>query len=190
MAEADKFLALYGIAAPVALAYGMSNAKTPNSIADDVVVAIHYTLTLDDGTEVDSSRGSEPLLYLHGHSNIVPGLERQLEGRGVGEIFRAEVSAAEGYGPRFDDAVHDVSRSDLPDDFQPEVGMQLAAEMGEGQMITLHVVGVEGDRVMLDANHPLAGEALHFDVEVVALRSASTEEVTHGHPHGPGGHHH
>ncbi|MEZ6194783.1 MAG: peptidylprolyl isomerase [Planctomycetota bacterium] len=167
----------------------MTNSN-PKTIGDGVVVAIHYTLKLDDGSEVDSSRGGDPLLYLHGQGNIVPGLEHELTGRGPGERFEVSVSPDEGYGARFPDAVQRVSKTQLPDDFEPEVGMQLSAETAQGQFITLHIVEVGEDDIAVDPNHPLAGETLNFSIEVVSLRAATKDEMEHGHPHGPGGHHH
>jgi FKBP-type peptidyl-prolyl cis-trans isomerase SlyD len=162
----------------------------PKSIDDGVVVAMHYTLKLDDGNQVDSSKGSDPLLYLHGHGNIVPGLEKELGGRGPGDIFDVTVAPEEGYGPRFPDMIQRVPREQLPQEIEPEVGMPIQAHTQSGEVMTLHIVEVTETEIAVDPNHPLAGENLHFSIEVVSLRPASAEEIEHGHPHGPGGHHH
>lgn len=159
-------------------------------IAADSVVAIHYTLTLDSGDEVDSSRGAEPLVYLHGHGNIVPGLESQLATHRVGDRLMVTVAAADGYGARADDAVQRVPRSSFPKGADLEPGMQFGVQDEGGNVRPVWIAEVDGDAVVLDLNHPLAGENLHFEVEVVSIRGATPEELRHGHPHGPGGHHH
>lgn len=158
-------------------------------IAHQKVVSIHYTLTNVDGEILDSSEGSEPLAYLHGFGNIIPGLENALTGRKVGDRFSVSVAPAEGYGERDDAMVQAVPRNAFQgvDEIQP--GMQFQAQSPEGmQLVT--VVGVEGDEVILDGNHPMAGLTLNFAVEVTEVRDATHEELDHGHVHGPGGHHH
>lgn len=164
-------------------------SSTPQ-IAADSVVSIHYTLTLDSGDEVDSSRGGEPLLYLHGHGNIVPGLEEELLTRGVGDKFMVTVPAAKGYGERKDDASRRVPRTAFPKGAKLQPGMQFGVQGDDGDVRPVWIVKVEKDEVELDLNHPLAGETLHFQVEVLEVRSATPDELKHGHPHGPGGHHH
>ena len=159
-------------------------------VATNKVVAIHYTLKDNDGEVIDSSAGSEPLMYLHGHDNIVPGLERQLTGAAIGDKLEAKVPAAEGYGEASEDAVQKVPADAFPPDAGLEPGMQFAAEDNEGNIIPLWVVAVEGDHVLITNDHPLAGVDLNFSVEVVAVRDATAEEIDHGHPHGPGGHQH
>jgi len=159
-------------------------------IAADTVVAIHYTLTLDSGDEVDSSRGAEPLLYLHGHGNIVPGLESELATHQVGDRLMVSVPAEQGYGEREDEATQRVPRSAFPAAADLQPGMQFGVQDDAGNVRPVWVVEVEADAVVLDLNHPLAGETLHFEVEVVSIRPATPEELRHGHPHGPGGHHH
>lgn len=158
-------------------------------IAADKVVQIHYTLTNDEGEVLDSSEGQEPLAYLHGFGNIIPGLENALAGRVVGDKFQVTIPPEEAYGLRDDDLVQAAPRSA----FQgvPEVlpGMQFHAESPEGiQLVT--VIDVDGDNVILDGNHPMAGITLNFDVEVTDIREATAEELDHGHVHGPHGHHH
>lgn len=165
----------------------MSDAQT---ITTGKVVTIHYTLTLDDGSQVDSSRGGDPLAYLHGAENIVPGLEKQLDGKGVGESFDAVVKPEDGYGERIPDAVQQVPKGAFPDDAQLDVGMQFQAEDEAGNRVMGTITAIEGDQVTVDFNHPLAGKTLNFAIEVTGIRDASDEEQQHGHPHGPGGHSH
>ena len=156
---------------------------------DGKVVTIHYTLRDDDGDVVDSSIGGEPLEYLHGAGNIVPGLENALAGKGIGDTLKVTVAPADGYGEKQGEPRR-VPRDAIPKDADLEEGMQLFVRGPDGEPFPVWVVAVADDHVMLDANHPLAGENLHFEVEVTAVRAATKEEVEHGHPHGPGGHHH
>jgi len=160
-------------------------------IGPRTVAQFHYTLTNDAGETLDSSRGSAPLTYLHGVGQIVPGLEKQMQGKARGDVFKADVPAAEGYGERIDALVQTAPISMFPEDVRPEVapGMQFQAESNMGPVLVT-VVAVEGDQVTLDGNHALAGQALHFDVEIVSVRDATVEELSHGHVHGDGGHHH
>ena len=160
------------------------------SVEIDSVVSMHYSLTLDSGDAVDSSQGREPLQYLHGHGNIVPGLEEKLTGRKVGDKFSVKVPPETGYGEHNPDGVRQLPRSTFPQDMELQVGMVLAAEDDEGHPHQLNVVAVGDDEVTVDLNHPLAGQNLNFEIEVVAVRAATQEELTHGHVHGPGGHEH
>lgn len=131
------------------------------------------------------------MAYLHGADNIVPGLERELEGKRVGDKLKVQVEPKDGYGERDEQAVHQVSRAQFPEDMPVQVGMQIGAQdPDEGHAIPAWITHVQGDLVTLDFNHPLAGVRLHFDVEIVAIREATAEELEHGHPHGPDGHHH
>ena len=158
-------------------------------IGPRTVVQFHYTLTDDAGTVIDSSRGAGPLTYLHGSGQIVPGLEKVMEGKAKGDAFKVDVSPEEGYGPRIEALLQTAPRSMFPPDMEPDVGMQFQAESNMGPVMVT-VMAVEGDTVTLDGNHALAGQTLHFDVEVTAVREASVDEVLHGHAHGEGGHHH
>lgn len=159
-------------------------------IASNTVATIHYTLRGDDGEVLDTSVGGDPLSYLHGHDNIVPGLERQLTDRAVGDRLTAIVEPAEGYGERRPDGRRSIERAAFPADVQP--GMQLFAEDGEGRVLPIWVRAVGEQEVEIDLDHPLAGARLHFEVEVLEVRAANAEELTHGHPHGRHGdaHHH
>jgi FKBP-type peptidyl-prolyl cis-trans isomerase SlyD len=158
-------------------------------ISKNAVVSMDYTLTNADGRVIDKSEEGEPLTYLHGSGGIVPGLERALEGKSPGDRVTVTVAPEDGYGERDEDLVQTVDRSALKGVGEIEAGMQLRATIG-GHPAILTVVGFEGTTsVKLDANHPLAGETLHFDVEVREVRAATREELSHGHVHGPGGHH-
>src|SRR5690606_3192497 len=159
-------------------------------IANDKVVAIHYTLTNTAGETLDSSveRG-DPLTYLHGHGNIIPGLENALLGKAAGDKLNVEVAPGEGYGERHDQLIQQVPRSAFEGVDHLEPGMQCQAETGMGvRLFTITEVG--DDEVTNDGNHPLAGETLHFAEEITEVRDASAEEIEHGHVHGEGGHHH
>jgi FKBP-type peptidyl-prolyl cis-trans isomerase SlyD len=158
-------------------------------IAQDKVVLIHYTLTNDSGEALDSSSGGEPLAYIHGQGNIIPGLEKALEGRRAGDRISVKVEAAEGYGERDESMIQQVPRRQFGGaNVQP--GMQFHAQTSQGHTRVVTVTRIVGDMVTVDGNHPLAGENLNFEVEVTEVRDASAEELEHGHVHGPGGHHH
>lgn len=159
------------------------------NIAENAVALLEYTLKDDGGDVLDTSEGGAPLAYLHGHGNLIPGLERELEGKAAGDNFSVRIAASDAYGERNDELIHTVPRADLPQDVEIEMGMQLQAESQHGVHIVT-VVGLGETEVELDANHPLAGVALNFDVKVVEVRAASAEELEHGHVHGPGGHDH
>jgi FKBP-type peptidyl-prolyl cis-trans isomerase SlyD len=157
--------------------------------ASGMVVRMHYTLTDDSGEVLDSSQGSDPLAYLHGHGNIIPGLERALEGKEAGHKSKVTVAPADGYGEVNQEAIFEAPREHFPPEMTLEVGQRVHAEGPNGN-ITLTVVKLTDKGAVLDANHPLAGKTLHFDVELVEVRAATKEELTHGHVHGAGGHHH
>ena len=158
-------------------------------IVKDKVVAIDYTLTGSDGEVIDSSQGQEPLVYLHGAGNIVPGLERALEGKAAGDAVNATVEPDQGYGQKNPALVQPVPRAQFPGVQDIAVGMQFQAQTNHGPRVVT-VVGVDDETVTVDANHPLAGETLRFDVKVVEVRDATQHELDHGHAHGPGGHQH
>jgi FKBP-type peptidyl-prolyl cis-trans isomerase SlyD len=158
-------------------------------IAHEKVVSIHYTLTNQEGTVLDSSSGSEPLAYLHGFGNIIPGLENALEGKEMGEKLSVTVEPEQGYGARDEQLVQAVPRSAFKGVEELAPGMQFQAEGPQGTRLVV-VTQVAQDIVTVDANHPLAGQTLHFEVEVSEVRAATAEEIEHGHVHGPHGHHH
>jgi FKBP-type peptidyl-prolyl cis-trans isomerase SlyD len=159
-------------------------------IAQDKVVLIHYTLTDAAGKVLDSSSGGEPLAYLHGQGNIIPGLEKALDGKQAGDKLNVRVEPAEGYGVRDDSLVQQVPRRAFGGAPNVQPGMQFHAQSNEGQTRVVTVTRIQGDMVTVDGNHPLAGEVLNFDVEVAEVREPTGEELEHGHVHGPGGHHH
>ena len=158
-------------------------------IADRCAVSIHYTLTDDAGDVLDSSAGREPLTYLHGVGQIVPGLEQALNGRAVGDAFRVDIAPEDGYGPRSESMVQVVPRAAFQGVARLEPGMQFETR-GEQGSLSVVIIAIDGDSVTVDGNHPLAGQTLHFDIEVTAVRAASVEEALHGHVHGAGGHVH
>jgi len=158
-------------------------------VAKNKVVAIDYTLKNDAGEVIDSSEGQEPLHYLHGNQNIVPGLEQALEGKESGDRVQVSVTPSEGYGERNDTLQQVVPREAFQGIDDLEVGMQFRAESDTGQHIVT-IMAIDGDEVTVDGNHPLAGETLNFDVTVVDVRDATSEELEHGHVHGPGAHDH
>ncbi|MEC7584000.1 MAG: peptidylprolyl isomerase [Planctomycetota bacterium] len=160
------------------------------TIASDFVATIHYQLTLDNGSVVDSSFDGEPLTYLQGHGNIVPGLESQLEGKQAGDKLDAVVQPNEGYGDVDPDADHAIARDQFPQDVDLQPGMGFHGEDEQGRTIPLFIKAVEGDQVVITTNHPLAGQRLNFKVEVVSVRAATPEELEHGHVHGAGDHEH
>lgn len=157
-------------------------------ITDNAAVSFHYTLTNPQGVELDSSRGEEPLVYLHGAGNIIAGLEAALAGKSVGDTFNVTIAPADAYGELVPDMVQVVSKK-MFDGMDVEVGMQFHADVSHGAGI-ITVTEIDGDDVTIDGNHPLAGETLIFDVEVVDVRPATADEIAHGHIHGAGGHHH
>jgi FKBP-type peptidyl-prolyl cis-trans isomerase SlyD len=159
------------------------------SISQDQVVSIHYTLTDESGKVIDSSAGGEPLMYLHGHGALIAGLERELTGKSTGDRLTVNIAPADGYGEYDRGLVQQVPRRALKGIANVQVGMRLQAQTPEGPR-PVTVTHLSGDMVTLDGNHPLAGKKLHFDVEVAAVRAATAEELTHGHVHGPGDHHH
>ncbi len=152
------------------------------NIAKDLVVSIDYTLTDGNGQVLDSSSGTGPLSYLHGNENIIPGLEKALEGKAEGVALKVSVPAAEGYGLRDEKLVLNVPIDRFQDAGTVEAGMQFEAETAEGNRVVT-VTKVADGMVTVDANHPLAGMDLNFDVTVTSVRAATAEEISHGHPH-------
>ena len=159
------------------------------SIETNHVVSIHYTLKGDAGEVIDSSLGGQPLAYLHGHGNLVPGLERELTGKSAGDKLQVKIPPADGYGEYDPQLVQRVPRRAVKGVANVRVGMRLQAQTGQGPR-PVTVTHITGDMVTLDGNHPLAGKHLNFDVEIAAVRAATEEELSHGHVHGPDGHHH
>jgi FKBP-type peptidyl-prolyl cis-trans isomerase SlyD len=158
-------------------------------ISKNKVVTLKYRLTDDDGDLIDESTDAEPMSYIHGAGNLIPGLEAALEGKQKGDALKVTVNPEEGFGDRNDELTRVVSRTVFEFVEELEVGMQFQTDGDQG-MEVVTIVGIEGDQVTVDGNHPLAGVTLSFDVSVLDVRDASKEELSHGHVHGPGGHHH
>ena len=159
------------------------------SITQDQVVSIHYTLADDAGQILDQSAEGAPLAYLHGRGNLIPGLERELTGKSAGDRLRVKIPPADGYGEYDAALVQRVPRRALKGVADLRVGMRVQAQTPQGAR-TVTVTHIIGDMITLDGNHPLAGKNLTFEVQVAEVRSATAEELSHGHVHGPGGHHH
>jgi FKBP-type peptidyl-prolyl cis-trans isomerase SlyD len=157
-------------------------------IADNMAVSIHYTLINDEGEVLDSSQDDEALVYLHGEGNIISGLEQALHGKAVGDKFNVRLAPEDAYGEFMEDRIQVISRSMFDGVTDLEIGMQFQADVSDGPGVVT-ITKIEGDDVTIDGNHPLAGQALTFDVEVVAIRAATEEELDHGHVHGAGCHH-
>jgi FKBP-type peptidyl-prolyl cis-trans isomerase SlyD len=162
----------------------------PIAIADGKVVVLNYTLRNDAGEVIDSSDGDEPMAYLHGAHNIVPGLERALSGKSPGYAAKVTVAAVDGYGERVDVPAQSVPREAFPAHLELEPGMRFTAQGPDDQYVPIWIVAIQDDKVQVESQHPLAGATLHFDVEVLEVRDATPDELEHGHPHGPDGHHH
>ena len=153
------------------------------TISQNMVVSINYTLKNDRGDVLDSSEGRDPLQFIHGTGMIIPGLEEALSGREQGESLSVTVDPAEGYGEYDEAMIFSVPREKFQDPSMLEVGAQVQAQTEDGGVRILQIKSMEDDSVTLDANHPLAGEKLHFDVTVEDVREASDEELDHGHAH-------
>jgi len=159
-------------------------------VADDMVVSMDYTLTLDDGQVIDTSKEREPLVYLHGRGQIIPGLEKELVGMAIGASKKVSVAPEEGYGEVDPNAMQLVEHNTFPDDLELKPGVHLQMSTPEGHPLEAKVVEIKEDGVLLDFNHPLAGETLNFDVSIKEVRAATADELSHGHAHGADGHHH
>jgi FKBP-type peptidyl-prolyl cis-trans isomerase SlyD len=157
-------------------------------VAAQHVISIDYTLTDDQGRTLDTSQGREPLAYLHGAGNIVPGLEKALEGQEAGATLEVSVAPEEGYGHHEAGLVRNIPVRKLPEG-RAQAGQRLKLDTSAGPRV-FTVKSVKGDYAQLDGNHPLAGQTLHFKVTIVSVREPTAEELSHGHVHGTGGHQH
>lgn len=153
------------------------------TVADDLVVQLDYTLRLDDEQIIDSSAGRDPLEFLQGHGQIIPGLEQALYGMAVGEEKKVVVAPRDGYGEREENTVQEVPREAFAPDVELTPGMALELRDSAGHPVLAFIAEVGPENVVLDLNHPLAGETLHFDVAIAGLREATSEELAHGHAH-------
>ncbi|QFU21758.1 peptidylprolyl isomerase [Shewanella eurypsychrophilus] len=154
-------------------------------ITQHCAVSIHYRLTNEQGELIEDSFGGEPMLYLHGADNMIPGLEAELEGKVAGDKLEVSVSSESGYGPYHDGLRQEVPVSAFGDIQDIVPGMRFIAETEMGQR-PVQVKEVKDDVVIVDGNHPLAGQSLSFSVEVLEVREASAEEIAHGHIHAHG----
>jgi FKBP-type peptidyl-prolyl cis-trans isomerase SlyD len=160
-----------------------------DSVQNNVVVSMEYTLHVD-GEKIDSSEGQDPLQFLAGHSNIISGLEREMMGMKVGDSKDVKIPPTDAYGEFDEEAFMDVPRGQFPNDMPLEEGLELTVRDDSGQSRYARVDAIDGDKVTLNFNHPLAGDELHFNVKVVGLREPTAEEMEHGHVHQGDGHHH
>ena len=158
-------------------------------VAKNTVVSIDYTLTINSGEILDTSKGGTPLVYLHGVGGLIPGMERGLDGRNTGDEFKITIPAGDAYGEKRQELIQPVPRDKFAGATDIKVGQQFQAQTPQGPQVVT-VLAVDETNVTIDANHPLAGQTLNFDVKVVEVRAATEEELQHGHAHGPGGHHH
>jgi len=159
-------------------------------VGKDKVVLMHYTLKNDAGDVIDSSDGADPLPFLQGHGNIIPGLESALEGSKVGDKLDVSINPEEGYGERMKDAIQEIPSSALQGVDEVKVGMQLQSQDKDGNAFLVSVTKIEDDKITVDGNHPLAGQTLHFSVSIESIRKAEAEELSHGHVHADGQHNH
>ncbi|MFE8598907.1 FKBP-type peptidyl-prolyl cis-trans isomerase [Archangium violaceum] len=158
-------------------------------IAKDSVVSIDYRLHLGDEKIIDESEPGDPLVYLHGYEEIVPGLEKALEGKKAGESLKVVVEPKDGYGEYDPEGVEEVPREDFPPDMELEAGGIVSATDDDGDDVEFLVKEVRAKTVVIDFNDPMAGKTLHFDVTVREVRAATKEELEHGHAHAPGHEH-
>jgi FKBP-type peptidyl-prolyl cis-trans isomerase SlyD len=154
-------------------------------ITHDLVASIHYTLKNDAGEVLDSSIDQEPLNYLHGAENIVAGLEKALEGKVAGDNVSVSVAPQDGYGEYDENLIQELSKDMFAGVDNIEVGMEFHAQTEHGMQV-IEVTKVDGDTITVDGNHPMAGQTLHFDVEIIEVRAATADELAHGHVHGTG----
>lgn len=159
------------------------------NITKDCVVQFHYSLTDQTGAEIERTHDGDPMAYLHGHNNVIPGLEKAMEGRSAGESFSETIAPADAYGERREGVQQRIPLKHLKGarKWKPGMVAWISTEQGNRQVTVVKVGKFNAD---CDLNHPLAGKTLTFSVEIVAVREASKEEIQHGHAHGVGGHHH
>lgn len=158
-------------------------------IKKDTVVTVDYRLHLGDGKYIDESEPSDPLVYLHGHDEVIPGLEKALEGKKPGDSLKATIPPEDGYGDYDPDAVDEVPRADIPAELHLEAGGIVEATDEDGFDVEFLVKEIKGDTVVVDFNHPMAGKTLYYELTVREVRAATAEELEHGHAHAPGHEH-
>ncbi|SMN11099.1 FKBP-type peptidyl-prolyl cis-trans isomerase SlyD [uncultured Candidatus Thioglobus sp.] len=153
------------------------------TVKKDKVVEMHYTLKNDAGEVIDSSKGQDPMPFLQGHGNIVPGLEKAIEGMKIGESCDVSVEPKEAYGEHHPEGIQTIPRDALQGIDNLEIGMELQSQDEQGNPFIVRVKEIKEDTVIIDANHPLSGQMLHFNVSIESLRDATKEELEHGHIH-------
>jgi FKBP-type peptidyl-prolyl cis-trans isomerase SlyD len=158
------------------------------TIQKNSVVTINYTLKDETGEVLDSSEEQEPLTYLHGLGNVIPGLEAALEGKSAGDSVKVTIPPEEAYGAWDGEKILQIPKGQFSGVDEITEGMEFSVHSNNGEEVVI-VTKVDGDTVTVDANHPLAGKTLHFDVSIVGVREATSDELDHGHAHGPGGAH-
>ncbi len=163
-------------------------AEEKKKVADGQVISMDYTLKVD-GEVIDTSEGREPLEFLQGAGNIIPGLEKELYGMEVGESKQVTIEPEDAYGPVYAEAFVDVPRESFPENIPLEIGTELQVMGPDNQPLYARIAAIGEENIKLDLNHPLAGKTLHFDVKIVGVREATSEEQAHGHAHGAGHHH-
>jgi FKBP-type peptidyl-prolyl cis-trans isomerase SlyD len=152
-------------------------------VAENYVVSMNYTLKDEKGNVLDTSEGKEPLDFLYGKGMIIPGLEKALEGKEKGDSLKVTVEPEEGYGTYNEQAIGEVSKDNFQEGMEPKVGMQVQAQDPNGNVQIFTITEIKDETVMLDGNHPLAGQTLYFDVDIADVREATPEEIDHGHVH-------
>ncbi|MEL0271223.1 MAG: peptidylprolyl isomerase [Gammaproteobacteria bacterium] len=160
------------------------------TVKKDKVVEMHYTLKNDAGEVLDTSDGKDPMPFLQGHGNIIPGLEKALEGLKVGDTCDVSVKPEDAYGKYHDEGIQEIPMDAVQGIDNLQIGMQLQSQDEQGNPFVVHVKEIKDESIVIDANHPLAGETLHFNVSIESIRDAEAEEISHGHVHMPGHHHH
>ena len=153
------------------------------TIKKDAVVEMHYTLKNDAGEIIDTSKGKEPMPFIQGHGHIIPGLETALEGLKIGETCDVSIEPEDAYGVHHEEAIQEIPKEALQGIDKIEVGMELQSQDEQGNPFIVHVEKINEETVTINANHPLAGETLHFNVSIENVREATKDELEHGHVH-------
>ncbi len=160
------------------------------AIEQNKVITLNFTLTDDHGNVLDSTEKGGPFSYISGSNMVLPKLEEAVNGMLIGSKKALKLEAKDGYGNYNDDAIQVVGKENFPEDFVLEVGMEYMASNPDGVQMPFVISNVDGEEITVDFNHPLAGKNLNFDIELLNVRDATAEELSHGHVHGEGGHHH
>lgn len=160
------------------------------AIEQNKVVTMNFTLKDDEGNVLDSTEKGGPFSYISGNNMVLPKLEDTVGGMLIGSKKNLKLEAKDGYGKYNEDALQVVGKENFPEDFVLEVGMEYMASGPDGVQMPFTICNIDGEEITIDFNHPLAGKNLNFDIELLNVRDATAEELSHGHVHGTGGHHH